>query len=145
MVKRKRRRYRISRKLFNKLNRLTKKYTPKKIEPSKIESNEIILTETDKITHIRRVDNKLTILEVVNVSYETKVDDEWITIVRYDSTHGFLHRHLRISLGDPKEIINTIGVKKKGTVHIWYTWAIQDLLLRYQDYKKSFIKRSKVV
>ncbi|MBI2039987.1 hypothetical protein HYT18_02860 [Candidatus Microgenomates bacterium] len=145
MVKRKRRHYRISRRLLNKLNRLTKKYTPKKIESYKIESNEIILTETDRITHIRRVDSKRTILEVVNVSYETKVDEEWMTIVRYDSTHGFLHRHLRISLDDSREIINTTGVKKKGTVHVWYTWAIHDLLLRHQDYKKGFMKRSKVV
>lgn len=145
MTKIKHRHHRISRRLFNKLNRLTIKYTPKKIEPSKIESNEIILTEIDRITHIRRVDSKRTILEVVNVSYETKVEDEWMTIVRYDSTHGFLHRHLRVSLDDPKEIINTTGVKSKGTVHTWYTWAIKDILLNYPDYKRAFMKRSKVV
>ena len=145
MVKRKRKYYRISRRLFKKLNLLTKKYSPKKIELSKIETNEIILTETDRITHIRRVNSKRTILEVINVSYETKVDEEWMTIVRYDSSHGFLHRHLRISIDDPKEIINTTGVKKKGTVQVWYTWAIHDILLRHQDYKKGFLKRSKVV
>lgn len=145
MTKRKRKHYRISKRLFNKLNRLAKKYTPKKIEPSKIESNEIILTEADRVTHIRRVDSKRTILEVINVSYETKVDDEWMTIVRYDSTHGFLHRHLRVSLNDPKEIINTTGVKKKGSVHAWYTWAVKDILLKYLDYRKGFIERSKAV
>lgn len=145
MQRKKYRHHKYSRILINELNRLTKEYSIKQVEPSKIESNEIILTETDKITHIRKVDNKRTILEVINVSYETKVDNEWITIVRYDSTHGFLHRHLRISLDDPKEIINTTGVKKKGTAHVWYTWAIKDILSKYLDYKKGFIKRSKGV
>ncbi|MDP2671924.1 MAG: hypothetical protein Q8O68_00245 [Candidatus Daviesbacteria bacterium] len=145
-MKRKKYRYhKYSSRLINELNRLTKEYSLKKIESSKIESNEIILTEADRITHIRRVDSKRTSLEVINVSYETKVDDEWITIVRYDSTHGFLHRHLRVSLDDPKEIINTIGVKKKGTIHVWYTWAIKDILSRYTDYKRAFMKRSKVI
>lgn len=144
MTKRKRKHFRISRRLFNRLNRLTK-YTSEKIESSKIETNEIVLTEADKITHIRRVDSKRTILEVVNVSYETKIDDEWMTIVRYDSTHGFLHRHLRISFDSSEEIINTVGVKKKGTVRVWYTWAIKDILSKYLDYKNGFIKRSKGV
>ncbi len=144
-MKRKFRHHNISRRLINELNSLAKEYSDKEVKPSKIESDEIVLTETDKITHIRRVDNERTILEVVNVSYETKVDEEWMTIVRYDSTHGFLHRHLRISLDDPKEIINTIGVKKKGSVHVWYTWAIKDLLLKYKDYKRGLMKRSKVV
>ncbi len=145
MKRKKYRKHKYSWSLAKELNRLTKEYVLKKVEFSKTESNEIILTEVDKITHIRRVDNKRNILEVINVSYETKIDDEWITIVRYDSAHGFLHRHLRISLIDPQEIINTTGVKKKGTVHIWYTWAIKDILLRYLDYKKGFIERSKGV
>lgn len=145
MKRRKYKRYKYPRRLIKKLKLLAEKYTPKKIEPSKIETNEIFLTEADKITHIRKVDSKRTILEVVNVSYETKIDDEWITIVRYDSTHGFLHRHLRVSLDDLKEIINTTGVKKKGTVHVWYTWAIKDILSKYLDYKNSFMKRSKGV
>lgn len=145
MRRRKYKRYKYPRRLIKRLKLLTEKYTPKKIESSKIESNEIILTETDRITHIRRIDSKRTILDVVDVSYESKVGDEWMTIVRYDSTHGFLHRHLRVSLDDLKEIINTTGVKKKGTIHVWYTWAIKDLLLRHQDYKKGFMKRSKVV
>ncbi len=145
-MKRKRyRKHKYSWSLAKELNHLTKEYILKNVEFSKIEPNEIILTDMDKITHIRRVDNKRNILEVINVSYETKVDNEWITIVRYDSTHGFLQRHFRVSLDDYKEIINTTGVKKKGTVHVWYTWAIQDILLRYQDYKKGFMKRSKVV
>ena len=145
MKNKKHRHHKYSRWLINELNRLTKEYSLKKIESSKIESNEINLTETDRITHIRRVNNKRIILEVINVSYETKVEDEWVTIVRYDSTHGFLHRHLRVSFNDPKEIINTIGVKKKGNVHTWYTWAIKDILSKYLDYRKGFMKRNKGV
>lgn len=131
--------------LIKELIKFAKEDSLKKLEPSKIESDEILLTEIDRITHIRRVDNRRTILEVVNVSYETKIDDKWITIVHYDSTHGFLHRHLRIALNNPEEIINTTAVKKKGTVQVWYTWAIKDVLLRYLEYRKSFIKRSKSV
>lgn len=52
---------------------------------------------------------------------------------------------MKISLNSQDEIISTSGVKKKGNPHNWLTWAIEDTKQRCLDYKRGFLKRSKIV
>lgn len=105
---------------------------------------EISLTSSDKITYSYKRDKNRTIVEVTNVSYEIKIKENWITIVRYDSSHGYLHRHMLISILNQSDTPTTFGVRKKGTHDIWLTWAINDIKKRFEEYKKGFLKRSEL-
>ena len=117
-----------------------KKYNPKITTNRK--SQQFNLTEDDRITYIYEITYDRKIVEVVDVSYELKVNEEWLTIVRYDSEHGYLHRHSRIKNFE-KEIVTTIGVKKKGNAGKWLTWAIKDITSRYENYKRGFLKKNR--
>ena len=119
----------------------------KKIDYKKVNKiySEINLSEHDMIIYMFETDEEGTITKIVNVSYQTYINNTWMTILRYDNEHGFLHRHMRISLCSQDEIISTAGVKKKGTPHNWLTWAIEDTKDRYFDYKRGFLKRSKII
>lgn len=116
-----------------------------KAQYSRAVAREFNLSDTDKITYTRGVDSKDTIVEVINVSYEIKINDLWMTIWRYDSEHGYLHCHMRISIQNPSEIATTARVIKKGTPHTWFTWAINDILRNYLTYRKGFMNRSKMI
>ncbi len=116
------------------------RYKPKAFTNKK--SQQFNLTEEDRVTYIYEITNDRKVVEVVDVSYEHKVNDQWFTVVRYDSEHGYLHRHSRIH-DFQKEIVTTIGVKKKGDAGKWLTWAIKDIISRYENYKKGFLKKNK--
>lgn len=122
-------------------NKFKKNYSFKK----DLIPQEIFLTHEDRITYLYKRNSNKEITEVTNVSYEIFIDDEWITIVRYDSSHGELHCHRRVSLEDPQDTPTTLGVKKKGSHNNWLTWAINDIKERFEDYKRGFLKRSKII
>lgn len=103
------------------------------------------LTEIDRITYIYEQSKGRKILEVINVSYEILLEDDWVTIARYDSEHGYLHRHMRLLLTEKNELCNTYGVVKHGNPHKWLTWSIADLRSRCWDHKRGFLKRNKIV
>src|SRR3990167_7033558 len=107
------------------------------------ENNPIYLSDSDRITYVYKRDKEnKNILEVVNVSLEIKIKNKWLTIKRYDSSHGFLHRHTRVSIGDDSEIISVAGVKKSGKHSNWLTWSIKDIKAKFWFYKRAFLKRS---
>ena len=108
-----------------------------------ISPKEIFLTDVDRITYLYKRDGKGDIVEVTNVSYDIKIEEEWITIVRYDSSHGILHCHRRVSLINLQDTPTTLGVIKKGKHENWLTWAIDDIKSRYANYKRGFLRRSK--
>lgn len=140
-------RYRIRGKdlrFFHELQDLQKLYEGVPGQKIKPIPKEIYLTSVDRITHVNLKDQDRNITEVVNVSYEINFNDEWITIVRFDSHHGYLHRHTRISLSEKGEVEDSIGVKKIGSPQTWYTWAIQNIKKRFIEYRTSFIKRSRI-
>lgn len=141
-MKKRRRRNRANR--INTVTRLLKESAAKDIIPVEINTHEFNLSEVDKITYTKAINNN-KIVEVVNVSYEIRINDEWITVRRYDSEHGYLHCHMRISLQNPSEIIVPDQIIKKGTPHDWLTWAINDILKRFPVYRKGFLKRSGLV
>lgn len=102
---------------------------------------EIALTEEDQVVYIYERGENKNVTEVVNVSYQVLINDEWITIVRFDSEHGYLHCHKRISFEDKSEIVFTANyIPQKGTPQRWLTWSIQHLKERYLNYKRKFIK-----
>lgn len=130
------------RRQYSRLIKIIPPLQPKIEKPKffRIISNSFLLSENDRLTYIFQIDKKGKVIEVTNVSYDILVENIWITVIRYDSEHGFLHRHSRISLNKPKEIETTIGVKKKGNPHTWLTWAIDDIKSKYLEYRKRFTK-----
>jgi|SRR3972149_11274125 len=141
--KRVKRRY-YSARLIHKLIRLYKEYVGKKLKLIETSPAEIYLSEYDRITHLASINESRKILETVNISYEILLEGKWITIVRFDSHHGYLHRHTRISLTDEAEIEDSVGVKKTGSPHSWYTWAIQDIKRKFIEYRTAFTRRNKI-
>jgi len=119
------------------------KYKPSIKELTK--SKEIIITENDKIIYVYKQNDSYEYIEVTNVSYIAKIDDEWIPLVRYDSTHGYLHRHTRVLFSDKREATDTEDVIKEGSHHVWLTWALKDLISRFTEYRRLFMKRSGMV
>jgi hypothetical protein len=107
-------------------------------------TKEIIITEEDKIIYVYEIDHKRHCTKVVNVSYQTFIDGKWISIIRFDSEHGKMHCHKKPSLYK-EEFTTTVGVIQRGNPHKWLTWAIEDTKDRYLDYKRSFLKRSKII
>jgi len=113
-----------------------------KQEPAKLVSHKFYISESDRVIYSYETDKERNIQKVVNVCYDVNINSEWITIVRYDSKHGFLHRHMRVSLGNPSDTPSTAGVIKKGKPHKWLSWARKDISKKFLNYRKGFLKRS---
>ncbi|HXS14989.1 MAG TPA: hypothetical protein VN711_02585 [Candidatus Saccharimonadales bacterium] len=109
-------------------------------------TNEILLSEEDRITYVYVYNlskNKKRNIKQTHISYEIKVLNKWYTILRYDSAHGYLHRHTIITTNPNNDIVNTDGIKKRGDHHKWMTWAINDIKRNFFHYRSSFLKRNK--
>ena len=105
-----------------------------------------LLTTTDRLIYIYIINTKTNkTIEVVNVSYEIKIEKDWETIIRFDSSHGYLHKHSRVSLADKKETTTRDSVKQKGEPERWLTWAIHDIQNNFFEYRRLFFKRSKAI
>jgi hypothetical protein len=69
------------------------------------------------------------------VQYETKINDKWHAVVRYDTAHGFAHRDLINFKG---------GVRKTPLFNQNYndalTFAEHDLKTNWELYKKRFLE-----
>lgn len=121
------------------------RYKAKPIENKKISPPSFYLGETDRITYVYEIDSSGNCTKVNNVSYEIKIEQKWYLVSRYDSIHGFLHCHMRTSTKDHAEILlDRSSVIKKGHPKDWLTWAIKDFRLNFFEYRKGFLKRSKI-
>ena len=70
--------------------------------------------------------------------YESKIQDKWYPIVRYDYSHGFFHRDILNSKGEKtKQIIQIQNLKDA------LTYAEQDIKDRWEWYKERFKKGMK--
>jgi hypothetical protein len=106
-------------------------------------SREIPLTDTDRITYVYVKDKTSDVIQkVINVSYEAWVEKSWLTILRYDSTHGYLHQHTRFSLIQEKEFISKEHILQLGSHQDWLTWAIENIKINFMAYRQAFFKRS---
>lgn len=101
----------------------------------------IVLTSEDQIVYIYEYDENRKTVEVVNVSYQILINSRWETIIRFDSEHGYLHGHRRISVANDVEVVFTAGVIKKGNPQRWLTWAVEYLKKTYYDHRRSFLKK----
>ncbi len=104
--------------------------------------HEFTLSEIERIryTYTRNILNRIT--TIICVSYDLNINNEWVTIIYYDSEHGFLHRHETISMENRNDIVTEESIKKKGNVEVWLTWAIKDILKSHVYYRNLFLKRS---
>ena len=83
-------------------------------------------------------------MEIICVSLEIKIADEWETIIYYDNHHdGKLHRHKKIAYGDFSDIVDYEGIKKHGSFTTLLNWAKHDIQNNYLTYKRKFIDRNK--
>lgn len=99
------------------------------------------LTPEDQIIYIYECDENRKTTEVVNVSYQILLDSDWVSIIHFDSEHGYLHRHIKVSVSNDIEVVSTAGVVKKGSPRHWLTWAVEHLKKNYPDYRKNFLKK----
>lgn len=104
---------------------------------------EIFISENNRITYIYEENNERRIIEIVNVSFEIQYKNKWITIVRYDNHHGYMHRHKMITLDTESEIVEKTGVRQKGTHKRVLSWAITDIKSNYIFYKRKIIARTR--
>ena len=69
------------------------------------------------------------------VQYETKIDDIWYPVVRYDTVHGFAHRDLLSMEG---RLTKTPLFNQDYNDAL--TFAENDLRTNWQYYKKRFME-----
>lgn len=136
---------RSSKRLYKLLEKISSKNIVTRAKPTdEIRRQFIPIGLNNRVTHIWKTDSKGTTSEVTCVSLDIKINNEWETIVYYDSHHeGKLHRHTRISYLDRADITDWYGVKSKGSQQNLLTWSIEDLKHKYLYYKKQFLKRNK--
>ena len=72
------------------------------------------------------------------VQYETKIEGKWTPIVRYDCSHGFLHRDVMHPNGDKDKQVLTFD-----SLEMALTYAEQDFKDRWEFYKNRYLKKRK--
>lgn len=101
-------------------------------------------TQSDRISFsvLRNVKNKIR--EVENISYEINIDNNWEWVVRYDDHGGVgtLHRHVRVSLKDSREIESSTGIKKYKNKNYELTWVCNDIKRNYLLFRSKFLKNN---
>ncbi len=69
------------------------------------------------------------------VQYEVLVKGQWLPVVRYDTSHGFVHR----------DLMHPDGSKEKTDMlskdfNFCLTFAENDLRVNWTDYKRRFLR-----
>ena len=115
-----------------------------KISKTKRVQKDFLFSHNDRITYVYlRSLKDNAIIEIITVSYDVLIKKRWRTIIRYDSHHGYLHRHVSLSLKDEKDMVEPLRLP--GTHSDWLTWAIQDLLKNFGEYKQTFFDKNAIV
>lgn len=111
-------------------------------DTGKIYKNSILLTENNKINYIYKQSLTGKVIEVTNVSLDIYLKKKWVTILRFDNYHGYMHRHIRVSIQDSSDTATVLNVRQRGTYRRLLRWAIDDIKDRYLVYKRKFLERS---
>lgn len=118
-------------------------YSDKKTKIKRIQ-NDFLFSQNNRVTYVYlRSLKDNAIVEIVTASYDILINEKWHTVIRYDSHHGYLHRHERLTLKDERSLIKRIELP--GTHSDWLTWAIQDLLKNFEEYKQSFFDNNSII
>lgn len=128
-------------------SKLRKKYIKKaKKFFEKKHISQFNLSENNRITYVYKDDLKKSRTEIVCVSLEIKILDDWVTILYYDNHHeGLLHRHKKVAYKNEADIVDYEGVKKKGDWKKLMHWAIEDIENNYLHHKKKFLNRNRLL
>lgn len=70
------------------------------------------------------------------VQYETKINNQWKAITRYDCAHGYFHRDIIFPNGDKEKKAIVIN-----DLELALTYAEQDIKDRWEFYKGNYLKR----
>ena len=105
-------------------------------------THEFNISETDKVRYVYSRSRDNLVSEIISVAYDTYLNNEWVTVIYYDSVHGPMHRHEIISFENRSKITTEENVKKSGSKRERLTWAIKDIQRRCIYYKTKFLKRS---
>ncbi len=101
------------------------------------------LSENNRLTYIYDYSVKRLCMEIVCVSLEIKIKNDWVTILRYDNHHdGVLHRHTLIAYSNTADIVDYNGTKRKGNFTKLLNWAIGDIQSNFMIYKRKFLNRN---
>ena len=92
----------------------------------------IMLTRQDRYRH-HHVRFRKDVLSFV-VQYETKVNEVWLPVVRYDTRHGFAHRDLLDKKGKKQK---TPILAKDCSEAL--TFAEYDIKSNWKMYKQNFM------
>ena len=96
----------------------------------------IQLGPRDRIRHRRSIERGQ--VRAFTVQYEARFNDEWESIVRYDTAHGFAHR----------DILHPDGHADKQKMAVddlnaAYTWAAANIRRNWQRYREQYARESK--
>lgn len=109
--------------------------------PKLIKKGQLKYSKNNRGTYIYKLDKSGEILEIVCVSLEILIKNKWVTIVRYDTYHGQIHKHLRLSYESNATVVVNCGLSNDLTKHMLLTWAIKDISKNYISYKKEFVDK----
>ena len=116
---------------------------PKQEESLDTQKRNILLNivQSDRISFSVLRNEKNNLRKVENISYEIYIKDRWEWIVRYDDHggSGSLHRHIRISLDDNRDVESASGIKKYKNKNYELTWVCDDIKRNYLNFRKKFL------
>ena len=101
----------------------------------KKEFTKVISPSGDDRLRLRIVTDKGKVVDIV-VQYEAKFDETWHPIVRYDCSHGFLHRDVMSPSGKKEKYPLDIPDLKTALIY-----AEQDIKDRWKWYRDRYKRR----
>jgi len=94
----------------------------------------IRLSASDRYRHLHYKEKGKIVF--FRIQYETKINEKWYPVVRYDTAHGFAHRDLLDIKGDAQKtpLFNQ-------DYNDALTFAESDLKLNWKYYKTKFMEK----
>src|SRR3989344_8041428 len=82
------------------------------------------LTELDSITQVWEVDKNNACIKVITVTYHLEYKGKGYDVVRFDTEHGYLDCHHRVSIQENIDVrAPQDWIIEKGTPQDWMNWA----------------------
>lgn len=77
------------------------------------------------------------VVRIKAVQYETRMHGKWTPVVRYDTAHGFFHRHMYL-FGGRKHFKEFLS---RASLEAALNEAIDDIRLNWHKYKLAFLEQ----